>query len=688
MSLLPKIDIVIPVYYAPELTIRCVASVFRNTNFSRFDIKVILVDDSGSEKNASVLNFFLDKLGLLNKIIFLKHETNKGFVEACYTGIEYRESDYKILQNTDTYVMPGWLDEMVDTAESDDSIAMVNPNTNHSACINVKMPPGFNIHLMHAFFRNLRPDKEDFIDLVTSTGFCLLIKSKYIRQFGFFDRIYGRGYCEETDLYFRFVTQGLRGVLARNAYVYHRGEASFSDRDTRYAENSKTLMSRYKGVYEGTYPEFFHKSILNKYREEILSIKKLDLDVLVFSSTSSLAGRKEKYIHNFCNALNESGVSATMACIHMVGQEQIEDRLYAPIGVSTLSDYDICPKILAFSSSPNAVEVARYADYIYNRYGYVPHIVHLVQTVEGWSEKNNMSDFINYSDLATSKITASPFLESMLIRTNHMNSRVQTIFNSVSLDFAVRKSTGDRKFSISAAMFSDQKRGVQVIEQALKCLSSFLDKEIRFISFGDYKIKDIIPNVEFVQKDITNEAAMIKMFHESDVFVDAGYFQDINMFALEAWSAGCKVFCSGNSATTSVLPESPLVSFFEIGNFEALTELLQKEIKGHSPQLSDYENLYKYSSRKIFLQYGEYIQNLIQEPSYDPGEFYQRAYKVLSVANTSGKEVPEKYSRVRYKTIDRVMKVIDSMPWLYKLLSVFYSGAKQTVKSLRRSSSI
>ena len=684
----PKIDIVIPVYFAPELTIRCIQSIFKNTDFSYFDIKVILVEDSGSPENTALLEFFLNKLDLLNKIVLLKHETNKGFIEACYTGIEYRDSDYKILQNTDTYVMPFWLDEMVKTAETDDLIVMVNPNTNESAGVDVHMPPGFNINQMHTYFRNVKPDENDFIDLVTSTGFSLLIKSKYIKQFGFLDRVYGRGYCEETDLYFRFITQGLRGVLARNAYVYHRGEASFSDRDSRYAENSKILMKRYGSVYEGIYPNFLNKSILNQYRTDILKVKKLDLDVIVFSPSNTLDGGGKKIIHNFCNALNENGISATMACMYMQEVEHLEDRLYAPIAFSSLFEYEIRPKVLAFSLDYNATEVSQYADYLYSKYQYLPKIVHLTQDIEGWFDNNSIADFEICSDLAISKMIVSPFLDNTLKKTLNKNCHSQVILNSTSLDFATRRVPKSQdKIVISAMMRSDQKRGAQVIESALRQLSASLDKEIRFISFGNYKIKGSIPNIELVQHGVANENQIIKYLQQSDIFVEASYFQGFGLTSFEALYSGCKVISSGNNGALSVLPTTPTVSYFPIGNVEELTKLLLKEIKENNHNHpADHEIIYDYSSRKIFPLYYQYILDVIALPAYETVEFYKKAYKVLSIANpiivTPG-QMPQKYNRVRYKTVDRVMKLIDKQPWLYKSIKVLYNGTKKVVKKMR-----
>src|SRR4029077_7349290 len=68
-------------------------------------------------------------------------------------------------------------------------------------------------------------------------------------EFGLFDEAYGRGYNEENDLVMRANRCGYQAALANRAFVYHMGEASFSNTDTPKEElekrNSKLLQERY-----------------------------------------------------------------------------------------------------------------------------------------------------------------------------------------------------------------------------------------------------------------------------------------------------------------------------------------------------------------------------------------------------------------------------------------------------------
>ena len=66
-------------------------------------------------------------------------------------------------------------------------------------------------------------------DVVTGVGFCLLLRRSALEQVGVFDEVYGRGYCEESDLCMRLTTHGYRTVVAGDMYVYHKGRGTFTD---------------------------------------------------------------------------------------------------------------------------------------------------------------------------------------------------------------------------------------------------------------------------------------------------------------------------------------------------------------------------------------------------------------------------------------------------------------------------
>jgi GT2 family glycosyltransferase/glycosyltransferase involved in cell wall biosynthesis len=679
-----KADIIIPVYFSSELTIRCVQSIIEHTDFDKIDIKVILVEDSGSTTNTELLRYFFKELNIYDKIDFIVHEKNAGFIEACYTGIQYRKSDYKLLLNSDTIVTKEWLNHMIDTAESDDKIAFVNPNTNQSPNIHVLMPPGHNIQTMWKFFNDQVQQKEDYLDLVTSTGFCLLIKSKYIEKFGFFDRIYDKGYCEESDLFFRYITQGLRGVLSLKAFVYHKGEASFTDRSERWSLNYQILMSRYESVHLGIIKEFNERTILNRLTKELNEQKNLDIDVLFISPSNTLTNGGIKIIHNICNGLNEYGISASMACGEIIESMELEDRLYMPILFKDIFRLDIRPKVLVFSLIYNAQQVAEFIEYVKSIHiDYMPVIVHMMQDIESWFDGHNQSDLEVCSAIAGSKLIVSPFIKDSFEDTVNKDVDTELIKNSISLDFInTSERSIDRPFTMCAMLRKDQKRGAVIIVEALRKVALSLKKEIQMITFGDYdKTPSDLPNIIFSNKSNISEREVCNILKKSDLFIEASLFQGYGMTSMEALFSGCNVISSYNQGAISVLPKSEMVDYFQIGNVEELTQKIIDNIKVWDGKRKSLElnDVFNNSSRNIFQMYFSYFDKLIKNPDkYIDKNPYRKFYQLERKLNSQKDFIRNK--KISYNNNIILNNLIESHRIL-KSSKNFFNGIKRIVKN-------
>ena len=155
----------------------------------------------------------------------VRNEENLGFVQNCIGGMKRSTADYLVLLNSDTVVAPGWLERMVACAESDPNIAVVNPLTNESGNTSVRLAPGLNLLTMAQRIAEL--SRRDYPDITTAVGMCMLFRRTALDQFGGFDPAYKNAYCEESDLCMRFTEAGLRVVAADDAFIYHKGWASY-----------------------------------------------------------------------------------------------------------------------------------------------------------------------------------------------------------------------------------------------------------------------------------------------------------------------------------------------------------------------------------------------------------------------------------------------------------------------------
>jgi GT2 family glycosyltransferase len=632
-----KIDIIVPVYFAPELSIRSLQGLIKNTNFSNRNIQIYAIDDSGSEKFNNFFRFTLEKLNLEKKINLITHSRNKGLIEACYTGIKQRDSDYKVLLNSDTFVMPNWLDEMIKTAESDDSIALVNPQTNKiTSDTDLGIPKGSNINELHRFIENYQFNKDAFIDLVTTTGFCLLIKSKYIKKYGFLDKIYKKGYCEETDLHFRYLTQGLRGVLAPKSFVYHRGEGSFDDKNELFKKNIEILMSRYKDIQDSTYPEFKQKTILNHVRKQL---KKQDLpnpEIVIISSSNNFKHGGVKVLHNICNLLNEKGISTTFSYVF----EEVNkipndlDMMYTPIAFDELLEKNIKPKIILFSLDNNAYETIKLVEKIRTKNKYRPKVIQIVQDIEGWFWNNKMEYFKEYIQLADKHFAVSSFVADKISELSP-NLNIQVIKNAITLDFfgnslkfkSDKFTNSEEEISLCAMMRNDRKRGAKIIEKALKSLDQnqvSKVKKIHFTSFGNYKLKESFHNIKIIERGTVPEKQVIEILSNSNIFIEASFYQGFGLTALEALFCGCSVLSSTNKGAKSILPkDTDLVKYFKIGNVEDLAEKIVNNINNF-PKNSNIKTNSKLFLKKII------FQNSLRKRGQDYQKFFKQELETFS----------------------------------------------------------
>ncbi len=678
MSSKQKVDIIIPVYYSPELTLRTIRSVLTNTDFSVADIEVVVVDDSADASFNSCLNYGLQRIDPKGIVKLLVHEQNKGFIEACYTGIEHRQSDYKLLLNSDTFVMTGWLTEMLQAAQSDEKIALVNPSTNNFPVIETKMPAGWNNNMQHSYFQSLKLDGSEYLDIVTAGGFCLLIKSEYIEKYGFFDRIYGRGYCEETDLHFRYITQGLRAVIAPKAYVYHRGEGSFSDTNERYKKNVQILMSRYKDVFEGTRPVFEAKTTINVYRSQQLASRTLDADVLVISPTNFMKNGGVKVLHSITNALNEYGLSTVFSYNfdEAGGDSGIMDKMYEPISFDMLFEYDFRPKVILYSLDSNAYQAGKFAAHVEEKYGFLPVVVNILQDVEGWFWGRDTAKSASYIGLADKHFAVSEFVADAVASIVPQIEKADVITNPVSLDFygnslKVRSAAvGSRqanggKLVITAMLRKDEKRGANVIVEALDILDEKLAHKVIFHHFGDFSFGRSWRNIERLAHGYIDESKVTSLLATSDIFLEASYYQGFGLAAMEALLAGNTVFSSNNSGASSVLPNSAKLNWFQIGSAGDLAEKVLPHLNAGGPETQplSLEQIYSFSFLEKYPVYVDYFKGLIDQKttSERKARFFKAYSEVLETIKEHTLKNPfilyQKFdkTRLRYRVLDKFL---------------------------------
>lgn len=212
----PQVSIVIPVYGKVDYTLRCLRSIERHPQRTRFE--VLVVDDGSPDGSA-------DRLEGIPGLRLVRNETNLGFIRSCNRGASLARGDYVLMLNNDTEVHPGWLDELVRTFETFPDAGLVGAKLvypdgrlQESGGIIWRDGSGWN------FGRFQDPTHPEFNyarDVDYCSGAAIIVPTALWRELGGFDEHYAPAYGEDSDLAFRVRAAGRRVMVQPASIVTH-----------------------------------------------------------------------------------------------------------------------------------------------------------------------------------------------------------------------------------------------------------------------------------------------------------------------------------------------------------------------------------------------------------------------------------------------------------------------------------
>lgn len=211
-----RCDVIIPVWNQLANTRDCVDSVVKNTGP---DYRIVIIDNGSDDETRKYLEGL--KTMAAPPVTLIRNERNEGFVKAVNKGMAVSDAPYICILNNDTLVTKDWLKIMMDIAEKQKDIGIVNPSSNNLGQRPARGEP------MGLYANRLKSESDKFIELGAAIGFCMLIKREVVDRIGVFDEIYGMGNFEDTDFSRRAVRENYRCVRACGAYVYHKENSSF-----------------------------------------------------------------------------------------------------------------------------------------------------------------------------------------------------------------------------------------------------------------------------------------------------------------------------------------------------------------------------------------------------------------------------------------------------------------------------
>ncbi|MEP6636286.1 MAG: glycosyltransferase family 2 protein, partial [Acidobacteriota bacterium] len=191
-----RTSIIIPVFNKAEFTFQCIRSLLRELEFG--ENEVIVVDNASTDDTQRVLASFGDLVRVF------RNEENLGFVDACNQGAASAHGKYLLFLNNDTRVLPGWLNQLVETIEADPANGAVGsmflyPDGSIQEAGSIVWKNG----AAHHYGWGASPDDRRF-NFAREVDYCsaasLLIKKEIFERLGGFDRRFAPAYYEDVDL--------------------------------------------------------------------------------------------------------------------------------------------------------------------------------------------------------------------------------------------------------------------------------------------------------------------------------------------------------------------------------------------------------------------------------------------------------------------------------------------------------
>lgn len=221
-----RCDIIIPVYDRHDLTKDCLNSIYECTHT---DFNLILIDNASGARTRA----FLDKfVASTPNARLVRNNANLGWVRAVNQGMRLSSGGYICIMNNDTIVRTdNWLHRLIEIADSEADIGLVNPN--------------FDVK------RDTLRTSKPYIEIDFCRGYCVLVKRGVMEKIGVLDEAYGSGYYDDDDYSVRAIRAGFRCVKANSVLVAHLRDSTFKavfaedKRNALHERNKELFYSRW-----------------------------------------------------------------------------------------------------------------------------------------------------------------------------------------------------------------------------------------------------------------------------------------------------------------------------------------------------------------------------------------------------------------------------------------------------------
>jgi len=220
-----EVSVVIPVFNQLSFTDACLVSLQAVQEQPRFE--VIIVDDCSTDRTAELVP-------QIPGIIYLRNETNSGFIVSCNLGAKKARGKYLVFLNNDTVVKAGWLSALLDTFAEEPQAGIVGSKLvypdgrlQEAGGIIWQDASGWNYG---KFDDPQKPEYNYLREVDYCSAAALMIPKALFLSVGGFDSRYEPAYYEDTDLAFKVRRAGYKVLYQPLSEVIHcEGATSGTD---------------------------------------------------------------------------------------------------------------------------------------------------------------------------------------------------------------------------------------------------------------------------------------------------------------------------------------------------------------------------------------------------------------------------------------------------------------------------